>query len=75
MIVHKGDPYGARQVVKPGHAMRKGGQVPRIETMDKLENIRRCQACDVPRKRCRGVCRSDEDQARARGRVKEKEAG
>lgn len=73
MIVHKGDPHGARRVVKPGHALQKGGKVPRIEAMDKPENIRRCQTCDVPWTRCLGVCRSDEDQARARGRVKEKE--
>lgn len=75
MIVHKGDPYGARRVVKPGRAMRKGGKVPRLETMDKPENIRRCQECDIPWKQCLGMCRSDEDQARIwnRIRVKEKE--
>lgn len=73
MIVHKGDPYGARRAIKPGHAMRKGGKVPRIKTMDKPENIRRCQECDIPWKQCLGMCRSDEDQARIRNRVKEKE--
>lgn len=72
MIVHKGDPYGARRVVKPGRAMRKGGKVPRLETMDKPENIRRCQECDIPWKQCLGMCCSDEDQARIRDRVKEK---
>lgn len=72
MIVHERDPYGARRVVKPGRAMRKGGKVPRLETMDKPENIRRCQECDIPWKQCLGMCRSDEDQARIRDRVKEK---
>ena len=63
MILSRTDPYGLRGAVKPGHLP----ETPILpSTRDEPENVRRCASCDVPPERCRGKCRSDADQERAR---------
>ena len=63
MILSRTDPYGLRGAVKPGRLPETPAPPA---TRDKPENVRRCASCDVPTKRCRGKCRSDADQERAR---------
>ena len=63
MILSRTDPYGLRGAVKPGRLPETPAPPA---TRDKPENVRRCASCDVPPERCRGKCRSDADQERAR---------
>ena len=63
MILSRTDPYGLRGAVKPG---RRPEMPAPPATRDKPENVHRCVSCDVPPERCRGKCRSDADQERAR---------
>lgn len=63
MILSRTDPYGLRGAVKPGRLP----ETPILPSArDEPENVRRCVSCDVPPERCRGKCRTDADQERAR---------